>query len=475
MTALPTLVRRLALVAALILAASLLAACVVPASPAPAAPPTSAFEEPTQAPLPTATTAAEPATATPAATGSDAEMPTGVTAEGYFYRGNPDAPVTMVEWSDFECPYCSRHALETAPELDKNFVSTGKMVHIFRNLPLNFHQSAMPAALAAYCAGQQDPAFFWGMHDWLFTNQGAWSQVSTEEAAAQFRAQALTTGAAEAAFDACLTAPESAAAIDRDLAEAAQLEIAGTPSFYINDWFLGGAYPFSEFEATIAKAEQGIHPPPTPTPAPTPTPLPDGAAVYDENPAQPGVTYDGSPTRGDPKARLVLVAFEDFKCGYCARHAAEVMPELKARYIDTGELREVFKFFPIYAPEAAAASLCAQEQGKFWEFHDVLFKEQADWEEGDTAAMVAYATQLGLDETQFQACVDEGRYKGQVETEGALGQQLGFSGTPTFLLIDTQAGTGLPIQGAMPLEEFEKAIQTLLNPPTPEPAATPAQ
>ncbi len=297
-------------------------------------------------------------------------------------RGDPNAKVKLVEWSDFECPYCGRHTVETGALLDETYVATGRVQHIFRNFPLSFHPNAVPAAAAAYCAGQQDPALFWGMHDWLFANQSVWS--SDDDAPGMFRDQALALKADGAAFDACLIAPETAAALDKDQTEGMKLEIAGTPAFYINDWFLGGAYPFAEFQDAIANAEQGIHPPPTPTP------LPQGVAPYDEDPKRPGMTYDGSPTRGEPDARLILVAFEDFKYNESLMHFEDVDPMLVEKYIDTGEMREVFKFYPLLSPNAALASLCALEQGKFWEFRDLLFPEQETWQDGDILAMLAY-------------------------------------------------------------------------------------
>jgi protein-disulfide isomerase len=393
-------------------------------------------------------------------------MPTGVDADGNFYRGDPDARVKLVEWSDFECPYCARHATEVGPLLDEAYVATGKVQHVFRNLPLSFHPNAVPSAVAAYCAGQQDPALFWKMHDWLFANQSVWS--SGQDAPAQFREQALALRADADKYDACVTAPETEAAINRDLSEGMQLQIAGTPAFYVNDWFLGGAYPFEAFQDAIIKAEQGIHPPPTPTP------LPEGVAPYDADPSRPGMTYDGSPTRGEGDARLILVAFDDFKCEACLQHFKEIEPLLKSKYVDTGELREVFKFYPISAPHAAVASLCALEQGKFWEFHDLLFQEQANWTDGDRARMLEYGDQLKLDVAKLEECIADGRHQDQIENEGGLAQELGFFAAPSFVLIDTQANTGLPIQGATTPEQFEEAIQQLLNPPTPEPEPTPA-
>jgi len=455
---------------ALIAAALVIAACVQtpPAGLAPTAPAaTLAPTEPPATPAPTEP-AAPPteAAAQPETDVTTAEIPSGVDADGNFTRGNPDAPVVLVEWSDFECPYCGRHAVETAPQLDEQYVATGRVLHVFRNLPLSFHPEALPAAQAAYCAGQQDPALFWKMHDWLFANQAIWT--GTEDAAAQFRDQAIALKVDADAFDACLVAPETQAVLDRDLAEASALQIAGTPSFYVNDWFLGGAYPIEAFQDVISRAEQGIHP------APTPTPLPEGVAPYDPNPDKPGFTYDGSPARGEADARLVLIAFTDFNCADCVKFQNEDLPALDSKYIEDGQMRYVHKIFATGAPNAAAASLCALEGGKFWEFADLLYKEDGNWTDGDTVKMLEYARQVGLDETEFEACESEGRYHAQVENESALAQQLGFQVAPAFVLIDTQANAGLPIQGSLNPEKWDEAIGNVLNPPTPTPTVTPA-
>jgi len=352
--------------------------------------------------------------------------------------------------------------VQTGPLLDEAYINKGQVLHIFRNFPLDFHPYAMPAALAAYCAGQQNPAWFWGMHDWLFGAQDSWS--SSTDAATQFRTAALTLGVDGARYDACLVDPATATAIQRDMLDAQSMGVSGTPAFFVNDWFVSGAQPITEFEKVIDKALQRIHPPPTPTP------LPPNVAPYDADPARPGLTYDGSPTLGAADARLLLMSFEDFKCGYCAQHVKEVEPVLRSKYVDTGQLRLVFKFFPIYAPKAAVAGLCAADQGKFWEFHNLLFGKQAEWNEGDNAAMIDYAKSLGLDEARFSQCLQDAPGQAQVESDYDLGQQVGVRGTPYFLLLDLQAQTGTRIPGALPLDQFEQAIQSLLNPPTPTPA-----
>jgi protein-disulfide isomerase len=323
----------------------------------------------------------------------------------------------------------------------------------------------MPAAQAAFCAGRQAPKLFWEMHDWIFANQDKWS--SAQDAAKQFRDQALSIGVDATKFDACVSAAETAAAIQRDIETGAQMGVQGTPAFFINDWFLGGAYPMEEFKATIEKAQQGLHP------APTPTPLPPGVAPYDADPNRPGLTYDGSPTRGKTDANLVLVGFNDFQCPTCATYFKDVEPTVKSKYVDTGQVREVFKFLPSVAPNAAVASLCASDQGKFWEYRDLLYGKADQWKDGDSAAMLGYAKSLGLDEAKFSQCLKDAPGKAQVDADTELAGQLQLPQPPFFILIDLKAQNGVPIPGNVTAPQFDQAVQSLLNPPTPAPTPAP--
>ena len=200
----------------------------------------------------------------------------------------------------------------------------------------------MPAAKASYCAGQQKPELFWGLHDWLFANQAAWQ--SAQDAAGQFRTQALALGADVGKYDACITDSATETRIERDLAEGAALGIQGTPAFFVNDWFLSGAYPFEEFKDRIEKAKQGVHP------APTPTPLPAGKVFYDPDPNRAGRTYDGSPMLGDASAPLLMIQFDDLKSADAAKYAKETEPQLREKYITPGKVRVVYKLFPTEGP-----------------------------------------------------------------------------------------------------------------------------
>ena len=130
---------------------------------------------------------------------------------------------------------------------------------MFRNFPLDFHANAVPAAKAAWCAGQQDPKYFWTMHDWLFQNQQAWQ--SANDAAAQFRGQVVSLGADGGAYDTCIADPKSQAAVDRDLQEGQKLGVRGTPAFFLYPVDasgklgeakpLSGALPYQQFAQAL--------------------------------------------------------------------------------------------------------------------------------------------------------------------------------------------------------------------------------
>ena len=455
----------LALIVVALLAIALLgAACSnsAPAAEDPAAAPTQPAAEATAtAPAAPTVEAAAPADASagnPSDVPAPSDLPTGVDSDGNFYRGDVNAAIKLIEYSDFQCPYCARHTVETGPQIDQNYVATGKVLHIFRNFPLDIHPNAMPAAKAAYCAGQQQPALFWGMHDWLFASQDTWS--AAEDAATQFRVQAVALGADGAKYDTCLADDATAAAIQRDLNEGIDAGVQGTPAFFVNDWFLSGAQPYAQFQNAIDKAGQGLHP------APTATPLPSGVAPYDANPDKPGFTYDGNQTMGSADAPLLMIAFADFKCGYCAQYTKEVEPALREKYVDTGKMRIAFYFFPIYAPKSAVASLCAADQGKFWDFHDTLYAHQSEWQDGDNEAMVKYATSVGLDEASFRQCLADAPGSQVVDDDMQISQQIGLRGTPGFLFVDLKQHQVVDsIVGAAALDAFQTAIDNALNPP----------
>ena len=149
--------------------------------------------------------------------------------------------------------------MQTEPLLYEAFIATGKVVTVFRNFPLDFHPNAVPAAKAAYCAGQQDPKHFWTLHDWLFANQNGWS--SAQDAADQFRKQALAIGVDGTRYDTCLNDAKTSEAIQRDLQDGQTRGVRGTPAFFIakntaqgqagTPKVISGALPYDQFAQAI--------------------------------------------------------------------------------------------------------------------------------------------------------------------------------------------------------------------------------
>ncbi|MFN2226617.1 MAG: thioredoxin domain-containing protein [Anaerolineae bacterium] len=163
--------------------------------------------------------------------------------------GSPDAPITMVEFSDFECPYCADYALETLPQIIENYIETGLVRYMFKDLPLAFHQHAQKAAEASRCAGAQDS--FWPMHDLLFEHQAEWSVMDEAGALAAFVSYAREMELDAKQFEDCLASGEFAEAVTRDQWDAERLGVQMVPAFLINDRRTAGAYPYAEFERLI--------------------------------------------------------------------------------------------------------------------------------------------------------------------------------------------------------------------------------
>jgi protein-disulfide isomerase len=165
---------------------------------------------------------------------------------------------------------------------------------------------------------------------------------------------------------------------------------------------------------------------------------------------------DNDPVLGDPNAPVTIIEFSDFQCPFCSRWFESVKPQLQP-YIDRGEVRLIYRDFPLSfhqnAESAAIASECANEQGKFWEYHDVLFENQQAL---DSLSLKQYAADLGLNESQFNSCYDTSKYQGEVQTDFNDGAAVGVSGTPTFFI------NGTKVVGAQPWSAFQPIIDAEL-------------
>lgn len=170
-----------------------------------------------------------------------------------------------------------------------------------------------------------------------------------------------------------------------------------------------------------------------------------------KEPPKPRKTVEAKgPARGPETAKVTIVEFSDFECPFCSR-AHDTVEKVMENY--PGKVRLVFRHFPLSfhqkAPKAAEASICAEQQGKFWQYHDILFANQQKLELTD---LEAHAKTAGLDEAKFKECLSSGATKKTVDEDMAAGSKLGVSGTPAFFI------NGLMLSGAQPFEVFKETI-----------------
>jgi len=157
-------------------------------------------------------------------------------------KGSEDAPVTIIEFSDFECPFCGRFYRDTLPLIKKNYIETGKVKLIYRDFPLSFHANAQKAAEAAECA--KDQRKFWEMHDKLF-DEGVKGGVES------FKQYAKDLNLNMEEFNECLDSGKKANEVKADFIAGGEAGVRGTPAFFINGRLVSGAQPYSVFKQII--------------------------------------------------------------------------------------------------------------------------------------------------------------------------------------------------------------------------------
>ncbi|MFO7170727.1 MAG: thioredoxin domain-containing protein [Chloroflexota bacterium] len=163
-------------------------------------------------------------------TWTSAHLPTGVTEDGFQFKGREDAPVTVIEYADFQCPGCAYYTNSVEMAFDREYVETGKVKFVYHEFPLRGHPNAVPAAEAARCAADQGA--FWKMHDMLFANQRQWSGLTQLQA--QFTTYARQIGLDPVAFGECFSSGKYRQAVLDARAASEALQLTGTPSFSVN-------------------------------------------------------------------------------------------------------------------------------------------------------------------------------------------------------------------------------------------------
>jgi protein-disulfide isomerase/plastocyanin len=220
------------------------------------------------------------------------------------------------------------------------------------------------------------------------------------------------------------------------------LSVDGQPvSIYVSK---GGQF----FIPQAVAMDEALDAPPVPTRPSQPT-----------APTRVDVSADDDPVKGDADAPVTIIEFSDFQCPFCSRFYTDALPQIEQEYINTGKVKLVYRDFPLesihpQARPAAEAAECADDQGKFWEFHDLLFENQQLLSD---ASYKQWASDLGLDENVFADCVDSNKHADEVTGDLDDGAAGGVTGTPAFFV------NGQLLSGAQPFSAFQVAIEAAMN------------
>jgi len=172
---------------------------------------------------------------------------------------------------------------------------------------------------------------------------------------------------------------------------------------------------------------------------------------------------NGSPILGNPDAPITIVEWGDYQCTYCHAFYKNSRDSLIKEYVDTGKVNFVFRDFPLNGPDsvlAAEASYCANDQSKYWEYHDELYKNWAGEKTGwvNRNSLDQFANTVGIDTIQFDKCLDDKKYEQKVLDNQKFGEKIGINATPSFLIFDSKNGT--KIIGAQPFSVFKQVLDS---------------
>lgn len=373
--------------------------------------------------------------------------------------GNRNAPATVVLFSDFECPFCSK----VGPTLDKLKEKYGpeKLRIVWKHNPLPFHKKA-PAAHAAsevvFRLGGSKA--FWKFHDLAFANQKALTPEN-------FEAWAVQSGVDKAKFQAELAKNDTQAKMDADMAAGKPAGVRGTPASVINGILLSGAQPVEKFSAAIdeqlaeaqklvaagtkadqvyVKLSQANKAKAPAQPEKSDRPAEDDKTVWK-------VPVGDSPIKGNPNALVTIVEFSDFECPFCSK----VGPTLAQIFKDYGDkVRVVWKDqpLPFHARALPAAALAREARAQkgdkgFFEAHDLLFENQKALKDED---LFGYAAKLGLNVDKVKAAISSKKYDEAIKLDQEIAEDFQASGTPHFFV------NGRRLSGAQPVEKFKAII-----------------
>lgn len=195
--------------------------------------------------------------------------------------------------------------------------------------------------------------------------------------------------------------------------------------------------------------------------------LPYAAAQSPENLTLSTLISQGSPYQGNLNSSLVIIDFSDFQCYLCKRYVDNTEQQINSTYIQPGKAVYVFKHLPnrgFDSKNASIAAQCTNDQGKFWEFHKTLYADQGPIDSGwvNTENLKKFANEIpSLNITQFESCLDTKKYESFVDKDIAMANSLGFTETPSFIIMNSEGSNIEKIQGPKPFPIFKSIIDNL--------------
>jgi protein-disulfide isomerase len=368
-------------------------------------------------------------------------------------KGPKDALVTIIEFSEFQCPFCKKVG-DTMKKITETYGNDVRIV--WKDNVLPFHPRAKPAAvLARHAQKTKGEKGFWDAHDALFE-----SQPKLEDADLQAVAEKI--GVPWDAVKSAMDSNKYATQIDAGAELANEVQAQGTPHFFVNGIRVKGAQPFDNFK-TVIDAEL------TKAKALVASGVPR-AKVYEETikngkeapaPEKKEVAAPdaSSPFKGGANAKVTIQIFSEFQCPYCKK-VKPTLDELEKEY--GNKVKFVWRNLPLpFHKDAPLASEAAQEafaqkgNAGFWKFHDKIFEGQ---EQGvGRERLEAIATEVGLDMGKFTAALDSHKHMAKVDADMKIGNDAGVNGTPGFVI------NGYFLSGAQPAPAFKKIINRALK------------
>jgi protein-disulfide isomerase len=376
--------------------------------------------------------------------------------------GPSDALVTVVEFGDFQCPFCKR----VQPALQALRDDYGADLRIvWKDNPLPFHTQAEPAAqLARVIYDRGGDKAFWSAHDQLFEKQ---PKLSDDD----LRLVASSAGLSWAAAEVAMSAPSVKRRIKQNQQLAQDLKARGTPTCFVNGRVVKGAQPLDKFKDVVEReltAARTLVARGTPRSQVYATIIKEGHQESAFEFKQARLPNRQVPLLGPSSAKVTVHVFSDFQCPFCAR-VAPTLKELLKKY--PRDVRLAWHDLPLpfhkQAPMAAEAAREVQRQlgdAAFWRFHDRLFSDGKVGPLG-RSDLERLAQGMGCNMTQFREALDTRRHQARVKEDADAAADAGVRGTPSFLIAShgDSSGKFYFVSGAHPLAKFERVVDDALK------------